>query len=124
MSTPPLDRDALVELLDGKLELIVTIIDAFLDDCSDYMTAIRAAVEAEDADRLTRAAHGLKGATGSLRAGPARDAAGVLEEMGQTGNFAGADAALETLEREIDRLQEALRALKTDCENNLRGGDS
>ncbi len=123
MSTPALDRDALVELLDGNPGLIVTIVDAFFDDCSDYMAAIRAAVEAEDADRLKREAHGLKGATGSLRAGPARDAAGVLEEMGQTGDFTESDAALEALEREIDRLREALHALKADCEEELRQGD-
>ncbi|PSQ95654.1 MAG: Hpt domain-containing protein, partial [Bacteroidetes bacterium SW_7_64_58] len=33
MSSPAVDRDALVELLDENADVIVTIIDSFLDDC-------------------------------------------------------------------------------------------
>ncbi|WP_251940643.1 Hpt domain-containing protein [Salinibacter ruber] len=114
MATPAVDRDALVELLDGNPDVIATLIDSFLDDCSDYMDAIRAAVESEDAEVLEREAHGLKGATGSLRASPSSEAAQTLEEMAHAGDFADAEAALETLEAEIDRLKDELRALR-DC---------
>jgi len=115
MSVPTVDRDALVDLLDGNPELIVTIIDSFLDDCPDYMAAIRTAVEDEDGEVLEREAHGLKGAAGSLRAKPASEAAQVLEEIGRSGNFAEAESALDTLEHETDRLKAELRALKDEC---------
>jgi plasmid stabilization system protein ParE len=36
--------------------------------------------------------------------------------MGHAENFAEAEAALETLEAEIDRLTDELRALKDECQ--------
>lgn len=116
MATPPVDRNALVELLDGDPDLVVTIINSFLDDCPSYMGAIREAVEDEDAETLKREAHGLKGATGSLRAQPACEAATVLEEMGRSADFTEAESALETLDHEIERLKEELNALKAECQ--------
>lgn len=116
MPSPAVDRDALIALLDGNPDLIVTIIDSFLDDCPDYMDAIREAVETGDAEMLKREAHGLKGAAGSLRAKSASEAAEVLEEMSRSDDFAEAEAALETLEQEIDRLKEDLRALRRECQ--------
>ena len=114
MSSPAVDRDALVELLDEKSDLIVTIIDSFLDDCPDYMEAIREAVENEDPGTLKQEAHGLKGAAGSLRAEPASEAAQVLEEIGRSGDFSEAETALDTLGQEIDRLEDDLRALRSE----------
>ncbi|MFB6273060.1 MAG: Hpt domain-containing protein [Salinibacter sp.] len=122
MSTPTVDRDELVDLLDGNPDLIATIVDSFLDDCPDYMEAIRTAVENEEGDVLEREAHGLKGAAGSLRAEPASEAARVLEEMGHAGNFAEAEAALETLEHEIDRLKDELRSLKDEYQSESVDG--
>lgn len=114
MPTPAVDRDALVDLLDENADLIATIIDSFLDDCPDYMDAIRNAVEEGDAEALKREAHGLKGATGSLRAQPASELAQELEEIGRSGDFTEAEAALKSLESEIDRLTEDLRAVRSE----------
>jgi HPt (histidine-containing phosphotransfer) domain-containing protein len=115
MPSSAVDRDALVALLDGNPDLIITIVDSFLDDCPDYMDAIREAVETGDAEVLKREAHGLKGAAGSLRAQSASEAAEALEEMGRSDDFAEAEAALDTLEQEIDRLKDDLRALRREC---------
>lgn len=112
MSTPVVERDALVSLLDENPDLIVTIIDSFLEDCPSYMDAIRRAVKNENAEVLKREAHGLKGATGSLRAQPVSKAAEVLEEIGHSGDFSEAESALTRLEDEIDRLKDDLCALK------------
>lgn len=109
-----LDHDDLIELLDGDPELIVVIVDSFLDDCPDYMEAIREAVKDRDAETLKRAAHGLKGATGSLRARSACETVSALEEMGRSGDFAEAESTLEMLEREIESLKEELIALRTE----------
>lgn len=113
-STSPsaLDRNELIELLDGNAPVIVTIIDSFLDDCPDYMEGIREGVAEEDAEMLERNAHGLKGSAGSIRARPASSAAERLEEMGRTEDFSEADAALEALEEEIDRLTDDLREMQ------------
>ena len=114
MSSPAVDCDALVELLDENADIIVTIIDSFLDDCPNYVKAIREAVENEDPETLKQEAHGLKGAAGSLRAEPASEAAQVLEEIGRSGDFSEAETALDTLGQEIDRLKDDLRALRSE----------
>lgn len=119
MATPAVDRDALTELLDGDPKLIATLIDSFLDDCPDYMESIRDAVENENGTALEREAHGLKGATGSLRARPASKMAHTLEEMAREDDFAEAEDALDTLETEIDRLTGELRALKNACQEAI-----
>jgi len=117
MPSPAVDRDALITLLDGNPDLIITIIDSFLDDCPDYMEAIREAVERGDAEALKREAHGLKGAAGSLRAQSVSEAAEALEEIGRSEDFAEGEAALDTLEQEVDRLKDDLCALRSECQN-------
>lgn len=112
MSSSALDRNELIELLDGNAPVIVTIIDSFLADCPDYMEGIREGVAEKDADLLERNAHGLKGSAGSIRARPASSAAERLEEMGRAEDFSEADDALETLETEVDRLTDNLREMK------------
>ena len=119
MTTPAVDRSELVQLLDGNSQLILTIIDSFLDDCADYMESIRYAVEEGDEKVLEREAHGLKGAAGSLRAVPTSEAAQELEDIGHTGDFAEAEPALETLEHEVGRLKEELQTLREECKEDL-----
>lgn len=121
MSQSVLDRKKLIQLLDGNPGLIETIIDSFLEDCPEYMDKIRAAVDRRDATALEQEAHGLKGATGSLRAKPASEAAARLEEMGHTGEFEGAEEAVETLEHEIDRLSNALESVREECRETRSG---
>lgn len=113
MSQPPLDRETLIQLLDEEPNLIVTIIDSFLRDCPEYMDGIRQGVADRDATLLEQTAHGLKGSTGSIRAEPASEAAAALEEIGQSEDFSEAEAALEVLEDEIDRLTDVLRDLRS-----------
>lgn len=116
MSRPTLDREALVELLDGNAELVVRIINSFLDDCPDYLEGIREAIEKEDGEQLEREAHGLKGSAGSIRAKPASDAAAELETIGHSGDFSNAEPALETLEEEISKLTDELLDLKSEVQ--------
>lgn len=121
MATPAVDRDALIDLLDGDPDLIITLIDSFLEDCPDYMDGIRDAIEDGDAAALEREAHGLKGAAGSLRARPVSEAAQTLEEMGHAGDFSNAEAALDTLEGEVARLTDEFQALKKECRESTVG---
>lgn len=108
MSDAPLDKDALFDLVDEDFDFLKTLVETFLDDCENYMAAIRTAVADEDAITLREEAHGLKGAVANLKAEPAREAARRLEEMGRSGTFEEADAALDDLEAEIERLRSAL----------------
>ena len=69
---------------------------------------MRKAIRAGDAPALRSAAHAVKGAVANFAAPCAAEAAARLQHMGDTGHLAGADGALERLEREIARVLEAL----------------
>ncbi len=75
------------------------------------MADIREAIARGDAARLRHAAHTLKGAVGTFRAGGAFDEAQRLETMGRDGNLTSAAGACANLEKHLERLLPALTAL-------------
>lgn len=111
-TTSPIDGEALLTLVDGNEEVRDEIIDLFLDQYPDYMENIRGAIREEDAEALERAAQTLKGSVGNIQAASAHKTAHRLEEMGIAGDFSDASAVLNTLEKEMEQLKEALIALK------------
>jgi HPt (histidine-containing phosphotransfer) domain-containing protein len=111
MSDTPVDKEALYALVDEDPAFLARLVKTFLADCTTYMDAIRTAVEEEDATTLVEEAHGLKGAVANLQAPSAQQAARRLEEIGRSGDFGDAEAALAALEHEIDRLRTALKEM-------------
>src|SRR5262249_12977989 len=111
---PVIDRAALLSGLGGGLSLIQELAHLFLTDCPGRLTEIRAAIPREDAARLSRAAHALKGSLGSLAAWGAFAAAQRLEAMGRTQDLKKAGEALSGLELEISRLTEELGRIAED----------
>jgi HPt (histidine-containing phosphotransfer) domain-containing protein len=108
MADPPVDKQAIRDLVDNDSAFLTRLIETFLDDCKTYLAALRTAVEEEDAATLQKEAHGLKGAVANLKAEPAREAARRLEEIGRSGAMEDADRALDRLETEIERLRSVL----------------
>jgi HPt (histidine-containing phosphotransfer) domain-containing protein len=75
--------DALRHLQEeGGHDLLVELIDLFLQDAPARMAAIRAAVEGRDWAGLTERAHSLKGSCGSLGAKEMAALCARLEAMG------------------------------------------
>jgi HPt (histidine-containing phosphotransfer) domain-containing protein len=75
------------------------------------MDDLRAALAAGDASRLQRVAHTLKGSADVLGATAVVEAAQSLELIGRDQAMDQADAGLEQLELEVNRLLRALRAM-------------
>jgi CheY-like chemotaxis protein len=118
---PSIDHAAALEKLGGDEELLVEIIDLYLDDSPQVVEKIRAAVADGDAEGAWKAAHRLKGSVGSLSAHPAFEAARDLEVVGREGDLADAAAALERLERELQRLAEDLATLRAELTARAQG---
>jgi CheY-like chemotaxis protein len=105
------DWAAAVDQVGGDEDLLRYLAGLFPGECSRLLTDIRAAVAGRDAGRLRAAAHTLKSPLQTLAARAAAAAAMQLETMGRQGRLEDAEAALVSLEREIDRLLPVLAAL-------------
>jgi len=106
----PIDRAAALERIGGDEELLVEIIDLYLEDSPRVREALRAAAVAGDSEGVWKAAHRLKGSVGSLSAQPSFEAARALEMSGREGTVD--EELLAQLEAELDRLERALGALR------------
>jgi PAS domain S-box-containing protein len=73
------DMAAVLERMDGDMELLKMLAGLFLSECPQRMDEIKKAIQDRDASRLMRAAHALKGSVGNFGAQEAVEAAQRLE---------------------------------------------
>jgi signal transduction histidine kinase/CheY-like chemotaxis protein len=102
------DKAAALKRTGGDAQLLRELVQMFLQECPGLLTEIHSAIAAQDAPKLRRASHTLKGALGTFAAQSAHDAAEQLEEMGRQGNLNGGAEAYVTLEAAIERLRPIL----------------
>jgi len=102
------DFPRLLERVGGDRKALAQLVRIFREDSPNQLARVRKAIRAGDASALRSAAHAVKGAVANFAAPSATEAAARLQHMGDTGHLAGADGALERLEREIGRVLEAL----------------
>jgi CheY-like chemotaxis protein len=105
------DHASALDRMNGDEEVLSEIISLFLGDVPCQLDKIRQAIGQRDAKSLHAAAHSLKGAAGCLGGRQAATAAFRLEEMGEQADFSQAAEAFATLEREIQRLADAISKL-------------
>ncbi len=112
--TPQDAAEAAIDLVDlaertcDDRELLVELVEIFRSDAPDQMRTLRAALEAGDATVVERRAHHLRGSLCNLAARPAADAALAIETLARAGRLADVTPAVERLEVELARLDEAL----------------
>ncbi len=70
---PILDREALLELANGDLNLVKELAGLFSDDCPVLISEIRRGIEQKNTAALAKAAHTLRGMLGSVQAVSAAD---------------------------------------------------
>ena len=107
----PLDTTKILERIGGDRELLGELAGLFVGDCPRMLSDIQDAVRDGNADALQKAAHALKGSVSNFAAEAAVEAALRLEMMGRNRDMTDAPQAFTKLEREIDRVREALSAL-------------
>jgi CheY-like chemotaxis protein len=108
---PAIDRSVLAgleELRDtqeeGEPDALHELIELFLADVSSQMGALREAVGAGDALSMERIAHSLKGSCANMGAVGMQGMCAELEEMGRSGELAGAPGLIDRLEEEFGRV--------------------
>ncbi|MCP4695214.1 MAG: Hpt domain-containing protein [Desulfobacterales bacterium] len=101
----PVDIEELMEVMDDDTELLQECFDDFLEEADDMLAQIGKSIDEGDSAALDESAHKLKGTLKYLAAGPASDAAYLLEKMGKDDNMGSAGEVFQTLVRECDALK-------------------
>lgn len=104
----PFDKLAVLGRLANDESLFVDLATYFLEDAPAAMERARAAMQESNAEQLLHAAHAIKGMAANLSAETTRLCAQKLEQQAAEGQLDEAAETVEQLDREIDRLVQAL----------------
>jgi len=105
------DGEALLARLDGSTELCAELIDTFLQESPQTLSAVKVAVETHDAAAIARAAHALKGAVANFGANHrAFGAAVALELCGNSGDLKEIQHLFAEVTKALGRLQSEMSA--------------
>lgn len=112
------DSQALVRLLeqlDGDEECLAEVTAMYLGELPGRVAAVRAAIEQGDTHAVERAAHSLKGTSGTFGAAGLAALCERVEQDARIGALRDARAILAELERERDRVAVELAAICRDA---------
>ncbi len=101
---PAVDLAATLERLDGDRSLFDELVEVFRNECPGLMGEIRRALVLQDAKRVERGAHTLKGSSSNVGAVAVSQAASEIESLASGGNLAAASKQCAALQTEIERL--------------------
>jgi two-component system, sensor histidine kinase and response regulator len=105
------DGQALLARLDGSKELCAELIDTFLQESPQTLSAVKVAVERRDPAAIARAAHALKGAVANFGANhQAFSVAGALELCGKSGDLTEIERLLVEATKVLARLQSEMNS--------------
>jgi HPt (histidine-containing phosphotransfer) domain-containing protein len=88
-----------------------TLLQTFIADSRQRLTAIDEALQTADADMLRRAAHSFKGSTGNMGAARMSELCRQLEDMGRLGSVVGGADLLAQLRAEFALVQREVDSL-------------
>jgi HPt (histidine-containing phosphotransfer) domain-containing protein len=108
---PIIDRAAVLDRVGDDEELLREITAIFLTEYPSQIAEIRSAIGNQDAKRLERTAHSLKGSVSNFGAQAATSAAYRLEKIGRAQEMAQAPEAFDDLVSQFQRLRPELEAL-------------
>jgi HPt (histidine-containing phosphotransfer) domain-containing protein len=101
------DIDEAMERVGEDSDLLVEMIEIFLEDYPVRLAEIRAALSTQDAKTVERASHSLKGALATLGATSSREAAYTMEKLGREERLSDAGKAMIILSEELNSLAAA-----------------
>lgn len=104
----PAALDTLLEVIGGEHDLLVELIDSFLEEAPPLLAGMRQALAQEDAIELRRTAHTIKSSATDFGAARLAELCQELEDMGKTGTLAGAAALVAQIEIEYEHVKVAL----------------
>ncbi len=104
-----LDLPALLERLDGDMELVHELLALYLEDCPRLISGIKAAITVKDSRSLDGYAHSMKGASANLGALRLQSLSYELEQMGKNSQLDQAPAVFQALEGQFQIFEDYVR---------------
>jgi HPt (histidine-containing phosphotransfer) domain-containing protein len=105
---PVIDFELALKSVDGDPELLLGIIDAFLEECPLLVDRIRESIVTADAAVLQRSAHTLKGGLQTLAAPAPAELAKQLEHLGREGRPKEGEPLLAALRKALVPVSQTL----------------
>jgi HPt (histidine-containing phosphotransfer) domain-containing protein len=109
---PVLDQSRLLAEFGDDPETLGELRDLFIAHLPTLLQEIRTACQSGDAQALGKSAHSLKGAGSTYGAERLARVCKHLEMMGKSGQIEGADAVVELLEQELEKLTAAISQIQ------------
>jgi HPt (histidine-containing phosphotransfer) domain-containing protein len=110
----PVEREVLARLrrLRGEDEpdIVAELARMFLEDAYSRLDAVEEALQKGDAPAVERAAHTLKGGSGSMGARRMSGFCAQLEDVGPSGDLSQGSQLLGRIREELGRVERALEA--------------
>lgn len=104
------DRDQMLERLGCDEELLVEILDLFVQDAPTQFANLTSAIEARETELVTRHAHTLKGQAANIAAARMKGVSYEMETAAREGDLDRATTLLPRMREVFDELLDALRA--------------
>ena len=108
---PVLDREQLRDITMDDPELMREVLAVLVDDTTQHLAQLAAAVQAGDADRCARLAHYCKGACANVGAKAAADGFRVLESSAKQARVDTFVDSLHAINRQMDSLRAEVEAM-------------
>ena len=102
----------LYDILDGDVQKgMMEVIESYTEGASKLIEAMATAVKESDADSLYRAAHTLKGSSGTIGATTLESMCKELVDLARSGSTSPASGWKQQIEDEYERVKKALYSL-------------
>jgi HPt (histidine-containing phosphotransfer) domain-containing protein len=108
------DREVLARLRklrdEDETDIVAELAGMFLEDARSRLDAVEEALQKGDAPAVERAAHTLKGGSGSMGAKGMSGLCAQLEDVGASGDLSQGSQLLGRIREELGRVERALEA--------------
>ena len=106
-----IDRNRLMEHLEGDLELLEDAFDLFREESQSSKDRLRAAFESRDIESVHRIAHSIKGMLANFLAESACETTERIQSIADPQVLADSYELLDTLAEQMDRTLDELREI-------------
>ncbi|MCI4668812.1 MAG: Hpt domain-containing protein [Bacteroidia bacterium] len=109
-------REDILDLMEGDAEMIIDLIESLMESSPELLSDLREGLEKGDSSMVKNAAHTLKSSNAQLGALDFADLCLEMESIGKSQDLTKAAPIYESLQKEYEKVEQALNSWKTELE--------